>query len=294
MGATRALALLLAAAASVPAVRGMRAAGTANDNIGDTLFFVTFFVIGNPGEATVAWDVRGTVNGTVDIAAFRQEDWVVAKGRDCDCDCKLRLAWRNTSETLAPTPAAGEAAGQFTVAHADVIDYYYVALVLCGPNASASLQWDAHVTFTETGRWPELDYAAVGLPETYASAAAVAGALLLLAMCQHRWWSGAGWAATPTPVKAVVGALALWLLSAALSAAHWLQYVRDGVGFPNWEPAARAAEVCSRLVMTGLLLLLARGWSVTRSFTRLGDAVGVGGVLATLLAGYCAVCREYW
>lgn len=257
---------------------------------GNTLFYLDNFVIGSSGQAVVAWHVKGSVNGSVTIAAYRKEDWATAKDISCNCDCKLGRAWLNTTDVLGTLP---DSTGQFVVQGAPVIDYFYVGLVLCGDTAAADLTWGLHSTFSGTGH-AELDDSAVGLPEAYTAAACLAVALLLLTVCQHNWVDASSWGATPSPVKLLALAMGTWALSAALSAAHWLTVLANGVGYPRLEPAARGAEVACRLLLMGTLLLLARGWAVTRNYRRYSDVAGVSVAVLALLGGYIGVCSEYW
>ena len=177
----------------------------------------------------------------------------------CGCDC-LRAA--STKAGFAPLPLFPDVnTGGDVPLLTSSPQFLFALVLLCsssGAPVSARFDWSVHVTFSGTGS-PEVGYDGAGLLPAFAVCVALAAALLLTLGCGHRWGSSAGWEGTHPLVKQAGLALGLWGLQVSLLLLHWVVYASNGVGFPAIDAMGRVAECGSRLVLTTLLLLLARG-----------------------------------
>eukprot|EP00499_Haloplacidia_sp_CaronLabIsolate_P003157 CAMPEP_0196770528 /NCGR_PEP_ID=MMETSP1104-20130614/1189_1 /TAXON_ID=33652 /ORGANISM="Cafeteria sp., Strain Caron Lab Isolate" /LENGTH=413 /DNA_ID=CAMNT_0042140641 /DNA_START=67 /DNA_END=1308 /DNA_ORIENTATION=+ len=213
----------------------------------------------------------GTVSGTLDLVLETKEEglqlaffddeensWPAVYGSSLSCSDKLSLA-KNP-------PGPVQAVSNGWKYHLSVLEslrprFWYAVLAKCDKEGAEPLRFSYQLTFLNEGV-SHFSSEDEGLLSMYAlflivwclGAAAQGYALNLIRQSGER----------VHPVVALLSlAIGFEVASLALFSLHWLVYSGNGIGLVDALTFGQFCSVTSLLLLTGLLMLLAKGWTIS-------------------------------
>lgn len=199
---------------------------------------------------------------------------VYGSGVNCNCDCAIAKA--KDLSPIAPNIPSGAVIDPPPIKEHLRPRFWYVAVISCS---------EASVDYTVT--MEQIDGSQLGVNEDglfllYIIMFFVWGVALMGQAWASRWlWR----ARTFHPIiKLFTMSIFWWFLFTTCEMMHWAAFAGNGVGIPFIEGIGRVCEVLGRVTFILLVMLIAKGWTI--SSTVLTERPQLLGAVALLLLVY--------
>jgi len=251
---------------------GMVIKGTLN---ADDWEFMTKFAIDNVQEGSVEYFGDKDIPGLL-LVVYTDLDWAKLRANESHMTCEQRVAAQTGSFPLTQH-------SKFTLMSRKRPYFWFMAVAKCG--AKFDLKYNATL-LNPGGFWNrQFSFDVQGLPEAY-----LVFFLLLLGyffvntyLC---WRVTRGGVRLHTALRMLTVAIILELMSVTCTLLHYLAYAGDGVGLGALKFFGLALSVSSQLTLLVLIMLLAKGWTITSTTLPLYDRKLIAGSFVSFTVAY--------